>query len=109
VSRAGVGARDDHEPGERLIAWSILAEGARMPHAGRMTGLTAVVARASSAIEAQLIVGMLEANGIAARLSKDDAGGLEPQWQLTEGVRVLVADEDAETARRLVDEANAGE
>jgi len=78
-----------------------------MPHAGRVSGLTQEVARASSTTEARLIVGMLEANGIAARASADDAGGLEPQWQLTEGVRVFVAFEDAEEARRLVDEANS--
>ena len=39
---------------------------------------------------------MLESNGIVAIVSSDDAGGLEPQWQLTQGVRVLVAPEDVE-------------
>jgi len=78
-----------------------------MPHAGAVSGLTEEVALASSTTEARLIVGMLEANGITARVSADDAGGLEPQWQLTEGVRVLVAPEDAEEARRLVAEANS--
>lgn len=78
-----------------------------MPHAGRVSGLTEEVVRASSSIEARLIVGMLEANGIPARDSADDAGGLEPQWQLTEGVRVLVAPEDAEEARRLVAQAGS--
>jgi len=72
-----------------------------------MSDLTEEVARASSTIEAQLIVGMLEADGISARLSADDAGGQEPQWQLTEGVRVLVAPADAEQARRLVAEADS--
>jgi len=78
-----------------------------MPHAGRVSGLTEEVAQASSTIEAQLIVGMLEANGIRARMSADDAGGLEPQWQLTEGVRVFVAPEDVEAARSLVAEADS--
>jgi hypothetical protein len=78
-----------------------------MPHAEQVSGLTVEVARSSSTTEARLIVGMLESNGIRARLSADDAGGLEPQWQLTEGVRVFVAGEDAETARRLLDEADA--
>ena len=73
-----------------------------MPHAGRVSGLTEVVAQAWSTTEARLIVGMLEANGIAARASADDAGGLEPQLQLTGGVRVLVAPEDSDEARRLV-------
>jgi hypothetical protein len=79
-----------------------------MPHAGEVSDLTVVVAVASSTTEARLIVGMLEANGIPARASADDAGGLEPQWQLTEGVRVLAAPEDADEARRLVAEADAG-
>jgi hypothetical protein len=73
-----------------------------------MSGLTEEVARASSTTEAELIVGMLEANGIAATVSADDAGGLEPQWQLTQGVRVLVAPEDTEEAQRLVADANSG-
>jgi hypothetical protein len=79
-----------------------------MPHAGLMSGLTEEVARASSTTEAELIVGMLEANGIAATVSADDAGGLEPQWQLTQGVRVLVAPEDTDEAQRLVADANSG-
>jgi hypothetical protein len=78
-----------------------------MGHADQVPGLSAEVVRASSDAEARLIVGMLEANGIAARLSADDAGGLEPQWQLTNGVRVLVAPEDVEPARQLVAEAAA--
>jgi hypothetical protein len=73
-----------------------------------MAGLTEEVTRAPSAVEAQLIVGMLESNGIAARVSSDDAGGLEPQWQLTAGVRVLVAPDDAADARSLIAEANSG-
>jgi hypothetical protein len=79
-----------------------------MPHAGPVSGLTEEVALASSTTEAQLIVGMLAANGITARVSADDAGGLEPQWQLTAGVRVLVAPEDEEEARRLVADAGSG-
>jgi hypothetical protein len=71
-----------------------------------MTGLTAEVTRAGSASEAQIIAGFLDANGIDARVSTDDAGGLEPQWQLTQGVRVLVAPEDLAEARRLVAEVD---
>jgi hypothetical protein len=75
-------------------------------HAGYVSGLTALVAQVPSAVEAQLIVGLLESNGIAAAVSADDAGGQEPQWQLTQGVRVLVAPEDVLLARRLVEEAD---
>jgi hypothetical protein len=69
-----------------------------------MPGLTAVVAEVSSTIEAQIIVGLLESNGIEAAVSSDDAGGLEPQWQLTQGVRVLVAPEDEHGARNVLAE-----
>jgi len=68
---------------------------------------TAVAALVPSTIEAQLIVGMLEANGIAAAVSADDAGGFDPQLQVTQGVRVVVAAEDAEQARQLIEEASA--
>jgi hypothetical protein len=73
-----------------------------------MAKLDAVVARVPSAIEADLIVGLLESQGIVAAASTDDAGGLEPQLQLTQGVRVLVAADDAPLARRLIHEADAG-
>jgi Putative prokaryotic signal transducing protein len=65
---------------------------------------TAVAAVANSTFEAQLIVGMLEASGINATVSADDAGGMEPQWQLTEGVRVIVSTEDVARARELIAE-----
>ena len=67
--------------------------------------VTAVATVTRSTVEAQLIAGMLEAHGIAASVSADDAGGMEPQWQLTDGVRVLVATEDLERARELIAES----
>ena len=63
---------------------------------------TAVAARVSSTVEAQLIVGMLDANGISAAVSADDAGGMEPQLQLTDGVRVLVSNDDLAKAQELI-------
>src|SRR3954454_8459411 len=65
-----------------------------------------VIARVPSLIEAQLVVGMLESSGIAAATSSDDAGGFDPQLQLTQGVRVLVSAEDEAPALRLIAEAN---
>jgi hypothetical protein len=67
-----------------------------------------VVARVPSLVEAQLVVGMLEASGIAAATSSDDAGGFDPQLQLTQGVRVLVSGADEARARQLIAEADAG-
>ena len=58
-----------------------------------------------STVEAQLIVGMLDANGIDAIVSADDVGGLEPQLQLTGGVRVLVPVESLDEAQALIAEA----
>jgi hypothetical protein len=66
---------------------------------------TKVAAVARSTVEAQLIVGMLEANGIPATISADDAGGQEPQWQLTDGVRVLVSGDDLSEAQQLISQA----
>ena len=76
-----------------------------MGHPGYVTELTTEVALVPSTVEAQLIVGLLESNDIAAATSADDAGGLEPQWQLTQGVRVLVARSDEPRARQLISEA----
>jgi hypothetical protein len=64
-----------------------------------------IAAVVSSTVEAQLIVGMLEANGIRAAVSSDDAGGQEPQWQLTDGVRVLVSSDDLSAAQQLISSA----
>jgi hypothetical protein len=60
------------------------------------------VAVVGSRIEAELIVGLLRAHGLTAALATDDAGGQEPQWQLT-GVRVLVPASDEAEARELLD------
>ena len=64
-----------------------------------------VVARVPSLVEAQLIAGMLVSEGIDAVISSDDAGGFDPQLQLTQGVRVLVPAADADRARELLAEA----
>lgn len=73
-----------------------------------MVGRIISVARVSSLVEAQLIVGMLQSHGIAAATSADDAAGFDPQLQLTQGVRVLVAVEDETRARMLIGEVDAG-
>jgi putative signal transducing protein len=67
-----------------------------------MAGSTPVtVAVVTSRIEAELIVGLLQSNGLDAALSADDAGGQEPQLQL-QGVRVLVARSDEAAARQIL-------
>jgi Putative prokaryotic signal transducing protein len=67
-------------------------------------GAPITVAVATSQFEAELIVGLLQANGLDAAVSADDAGGQEPQLQL-QGVRVLVARADEAAARQILAEA----
>jgi len=68
---------------------------------GVVDGATVSVAVVTSRLEADLIVGLLRSNGLRAASAPDDAGGTEPQLQL-QGVRVLVAPDDADEARRLL-------
>lgn len=63
--------------------------------------MAVTVAVLGSRAEAELIVGMLRSNGIAAALSADDAGGVEVALQ-AQGVRVLVPDDDESQARLLL-------
>ena len=69
--------------------------------------MTVPVAIVTSRSEAELMVGFLQSNGLWAAVSADDAGGQEPQLQL-QGVRVLVARADEDSARRLLAAAEDG-
>jgi hypothetical protein len=72
-----------------------------------MTGdVPVAVAVVTSQFEAELIVGLLQSNGVDAAVSADDAGGQEPQLQL-QGVRVLVPRGGAVAARRILADAQA--
>ena len=53
-------------------------------------------------IDARMAQQALQQLGVKAFVSKDDVGGMEPQLQLTAGVRLLVRGADAERARELV-------
>ena len=64
-------------------------------------GTTVTVAIVGSRTEAELAVGLLRSHGLRAAYAADDAGGQEPQLQLS-GVRVLVAPEDEAPARQLL-------
>ena len=68
-------------------------------------GSTVPVAVAASQFEADLIVGLLESAGIRAFALADDAGGQEPQWQLSGGVRVMVEPSDESAAREVIADA----
>lgn len=62
------------------------------------TGLTRV-ATYTNELEAMIDKGRLEALGIAVVVNHDNCGGMRPHLDLHQGVRLLVADEDAEKAR----------
>ena len=64
------------------------------------------VAVVASRTEAELVAGLLRSNGLRAAVLADDAGGQDPQLQVT-GVRVLVDADDETAARQVL--ANVGE
>lgn len=59
------------------------------------------------ASEAQIVLSVLESEGIEAQLDEDDAGEMIPSLDESRGVRVLVASADAARARQILDEYEA--
>jgi hypothetical protein len=57
---------------------------------------------------AQMAASLLEAEGIEALILADDAGGLYPPLQFIRGVKLLVAPEDEDLAREILDAAQKG-
>ena len=53
-------------------------------------------------IEADMAQQVLQEAGMTAFVSKDDAGGMEPQLQQTNGVRLVVSRVDAHRAHKLL-------
>jgi hypothetical protein len=68
-----------------------------------VNGATVTVAVVASRTEAELIAGLLRSNGLRAAVLADDAGGQDPQLQIS-GVRVLVATADEAAARQVLAE-----
>ena len=56
----------------------------------------------SNEIEAEMAQQVLQEAGMTAFVSKDDAGGMEPQLQRTHGVRLVVNRVDAHRAHKLL-------
>ena len=54
--------------------------------------------------EAELARAILESNGVRAAVLRDNAGGMLPMLQPLFQMRLVVAPEDAEIARRILDE-----
>ena len=62
-----------------------------------------VVATFASRMEAELAQQDLEAEGIPSFVRTDDLGGMRPSLQFTEGVELLVREDDAPRARALLE------
>jgi len=61
-----------------------------------------VVEKFSTRLEAEMAAGLLEAEGIPAFVSADDAGGTYPPLQYLRGVRLIVFPEDETRAREIL-------
>ena len=53
-------------------------------------------------IEAEMAQQVLQEAGVTAFVFKDDAGGMEPQLQCTNGVRLVVNRADAQHAHKIL-------
>ncbi len=53
-------------------------------------------------IEAEIVAGLLESEGVEALVMADDAGGAYPSLQFYHGVRLLVYREDEARAREIL-------
>jgi hypothetical protein len=67
-----------------------------------MTDEVVVLKTYNNEIEAGMAQQVLHEAGMTAFIFKDDAGGMEPQLQRTNGVRLVVSRVDARRAHRLV-------
>lgn len=65
------------------------------------------IATYTTTYEAEIAKSHLEESGIDAFISKDDAGGMDPQLQLTQGVRLLVRQHEADEALYILKEMDA--
>ena len=61
-----------------------------------------VVEKFSTRFEAEMAAGLLEAEGIQAFVSADDAGGAYPPLQYVRGVQLIVFPEDESRAREIL-------
>jgi hypothetical protein len=66
-----------------------------------------VVATYTALYEAEIAQGRLEEQGIDAFVSRDGSGGVDPDLQLTRGVRLLVRQREAEEALGVLQETSA--
>lgn len=67
-----------------------------------MSEETVVLKVFTTEMDAKMARDVLEDDGIKAFVSKDDAGGMEPHLQRTNGVRLVVNRVDAERATKIL-------
>jgi hypothetical protein len=67
-----------------------------------MSNDVSVIKIFSNEMDAAMAQQVLQGSGIKAFIFKDDAGGMEPQLQLTGGVRLVVGRSDAERAYKII-------
>lgn len=58
----------------------------------------------ASEIDANLAKTLLDSEGVFSAVFKDDAGGMEPHFQLTRGVDLKVRKSDLEKAQEILSE-----
>ncbi len=56
----------------------------------------------SSRIDAEIARGLLESNGIQAVVTADDKGGADPFLTFTNGVKILVNENDIIAAKKIL-------
>ena len=62
-----------------------------------------MIAEYSSELEAEMAKAQLEAEGISSWILKDDAGGMQPQLQYVEGVKLFVDEKNVEEALGILE------
>ena len=68
-----------------------------------MTEETIVLRVFATEMDATMAQDVLHDEGLKAFVFKDDAGGMEPHLQRTNGVRLVVKGSDAERARKILE------
>lgn len=63
-----------------------------------------VVGNYENEIDAEIAKGHLHAAGISAFIVKDDGGGMLPSLQNVEGVQLMVAQQQGENAKKILQE-----
>ncbi len=64
-----------------------------------------LVRKFASDIDAGFAMFKLESAGIPAIILKDDAGGMFPQFQMIEGLRLMVWKQDLKRAREIIEDS----